>query len=637
MPRTSSQVLPEKLLQDIQVRLAANKRIRRTLPMEGRLHIDRKLPFLVVYRHPANRSDKGSDRLVKGEASYLVASAGSRIKPELPKLLRTIIRTLRTQFEAFLIIEIWSSHQMETNGQMQKASVRPGFRLITSSYRPPTKTVEALEKALKQIRVSRQQATVEVIYDKNRSPSGLPQLLPTAEMRKLNCFVIGLEVKPIYRDLITGDVYPLLLRRLHRGVATALKRAVFEFTRNRTSHRPKSYKSLGRRSVVKAVWEVDQQLAEINDSFDFLLQMTPVNLDSAWSKFKKSHFEHAPILYYRPLPIDPALIKRKLYEIRIERVEDPTLAFLFREKRMELDRQLTMLFDRGKREIVYGSIQLYGPINDKLVQTATDILEDFPPRSRDESLARSVDAKEFAKSAEKELDYYRQFYPGLPTRIEVRDDVVGLMVSRGNMLIGKRSKIAVSRIDALIQHEIGTHVLTYLNGKSQPFRQLYCGLAGYEELQEGLAVLAEYLAGGLSRPRLRLLAGRVLAATSLLEGASFIETFRELNRTWGFEQRTAFTMTVRTYRGGGLTKDAIYLRGLAELLDYLKNGGKLEPLFVGKIGPDHFELISELQHRQILTVPPLHPRYMTYPASSRKLQLLAKGLSPKDLIERNRK
>ena len=33
------------------------------------------------------------------------------------------------------------------------------------------------------------------------------------------------------------------------------------------------------------------------------------------------------------------------------------------------------------------------------------------------------------------------------------------------------------------------------------------GLTGYDTLQEGLAVLSEYLVGGLSRPRLRLLGG----------------------------------------------------------------------------------------------------------------------------------
>jgi hypothetical protein len=112
-------------------------------------------------------------------------------------------------------------------------------------------------------------------------------------------------------------------------------------------------------------------------------------------------------------------------------------------------------------------------------------------------------------------------------------------------------------------------VLTYFNGRAQPFRQLYSGLAGYEELQEGLAVLSEYLAGGFSRPRLRLLAARVIAVRRLIEGASFLETFRELDRQYEFSRYTAFTVTMRVYRAGGLTKDACYFKGLLRLLEAL--------------------------------------------------------------------
>ena len=64
-------------------------------------------------------------------------------------------------------------------------------------------------------------------------------------------------------------------------------------------------------------------------------------------------------------------------------------------------------------------------------------------------------------------------------------------------------------------------------------------------------MLAEYFAGGLNRSRLRLLAGRVVAVRCLIDGASFIETFRELNRKFGFEQHTAFMVTMRVFRSGG--------------------------------------------------------------------------------------
>ena len=108
-------------------------------------------------------------------------------------------------------------------------------------------------------------------------------------------------------------------------------------------------------------------------------------------------------------------------------------------------------------------------------------------------------------------------------------------------------------------------------------------------------MLAEYLVGGLSRYRMRILAARVVAAHHMLDGATFIDTFRTLDRNYEFSQRTAYTIAMRIYRGGGLTKDAVYLRGLLQILKYLREGGELEPLFVGKIASAHLPLTGRAQ------------------------------------------
>lgn len=145
-------------------------------------------------------------------------------------------------------------------------------------------------------------------------------------------------------------------------------------------------------------------------------------------------------------------------------------------------------------------------------------------------------------------------------------------------------------------------------------------------------MLSEYLVGGLSRPRMRLLAARVLAAHQMAEGASFIETFRLLGPTYDFPQRQAYTIAMRVYRGGGLTKDVVYLRGLVEMLDYLRAGGELEPLLVGKIAAEHLPLVHELQLRQVLRPPPLRPRYLDYPQVSARLLRLRQGISVQELL-----
>jgi uncharacterized protein (TIGR02421 family) len=272
-------------------------------------------------------------------------------------------------------------------------------------------------------------------------------------------------------------------------------------------------------------------------------------------------------------------------------------------------------------------------VEDDLHGLALDILERIRPRSREKASKGVVSAEDFAERARQEVAFLRSQDRRVKARVEIRPDVTGLLVSRGNLLVSSYSRIPESRVEALVQHEVGTHVLTYYNGLAQRFRLLHTGLAGYDALQEGLAVLSEYLVGGLSRPRLRLLAGRVVAARCLLDGATFIDTFRQLRHTYGFPNRTAYTMTLRTYRSGGLTKDAVYLRGLRQLLDYIADGGSVEPLLMGKIATQHIPIVKELRWRRVLVPPPLAPRYMNQPDSLLRLERLRRGASVHDLLE----
>ncbi len=619
-------------IESIRSRLDQGKIVRRTLPMNGRLHIDRTLPFLIVYRRPVNKTDTGTDVLVKGEASYLIAPGRPKYKLTLIKLVKTIVETLSKKCNGFLIIEIWTNPDEQTITTDNPDFFKPFFRIITSPDHPPTRSIEVFEEALKRIQINRQPASVEIVYDKKYEPRGFNNIISEFTARKLDCFIFGLEVKPVFRNPETGQVYPLILRKLHQGVSRALKKALFEFSFNQTNMRPYHYQSLGRRAVVKAVWDVDTKLAEISSLYDFLLLSTPVNTEAAFRAFQKNRFNKSPVFYYRPRSIDPSRLKYKLHDIQIGRIEDPTLANIFYEKRREIDRHLSMLTDRDSKSFFYGSLQLYGVVDEDLLQLAEDLLHAIPPHSHEKSADGFLNATKFAEYAKQEIEYYRQFNSQITSTVQIRNDTVGLMVSRGNLLISPKVAIPVTRCNALLQHEIGTHILTYFNGRSQPFKLLYCGLTGYEELQEGIAVLAEYFAGGLNKMRFRILAGRVIAAYHMINNATFIDTFRILNHDYGFTQRTSFIITTRIYRAGGLTKDIVYLRGLVKLLNYLKKHKELDPLFVGKIGLEHVEIIKELQLRKVLHPIPLRPRYLENDLAKEKLKKLKDGMLVINLI-----
>ncbi len=58
-------IISDRFIQTVCTRLAENKQVRRTLPLGGRLHIDRQLPFLCIYRRPPGRVDTETARHMK--------------------------------------------------------------------------------------------------------------------------------------------------------------------------------------------------------------------------------------------------------------------------------------------------------------------------------------------------------------------------------------------------------------------------------------------------------------------------------------------------------------------------------------------------------------------------------------------
>jgi uncharacterized protein (TIGR02421 family) len=295
-----------------------------------------------------------------------------------------------------------------------------------------------------------------------------------------------------------------------------------------------------------------------------------------------------------------------------------------------------MLADIGTARFFPGSLQMFGGVHPKLRELARDILKKLPVREAalgDEM----IDADQFAMLANQEIQYYRDQSPSFSARATTRDDIFsGLLVAGSELLIGKQTRIAKHRADALLQHEVGTHLVTYFNGAAQPLRLLQVGLAGYDALQEGLAVLAEYLVGGLTTARLRTLAARVIAVDQLIQRASFPEVFSLLVEEYGFEPRTAYTITLRVFRGGGLTKDALYLQGLVEILDYVGAGGDLGPLLVGKMALEHVSVVRELLLCGVLRTPPLRPKFLDSPAARARLDSINPSTTVLDLINSDR-
>lgn len=629
---TGSEPIPAELIAGARRTLSGDRILRRRLPGWGQLHIDRRQPFLCVYRKPPDREDAGTETLLLSQASYLLASGNGGVQASLRALTEGLVAELADAFDRIMLLELWSAAR---NGEKPAAGTggdKPGFRIVAPSHAAPQPTLESLEAALVAADWPGGAPEIALQYDRDPAPPGLLPILPAAAAERLGCTVLGVEIAPIYRTAESGPLYPDILRAMRRDIGHALKQAFFAFSHTEASTRPTHYHELGRRAMTRAVWDVDRQLGEVGDAFDLLLLLTPTNTEAAWNAFRRDRFQSMPEFHYRPRTVDTATLKHQLYGIPLERIEDPALHSFFESKQDELDRQITMLADRGTPRVLYGSLQVFGPADAALIGQANTILASVPPHTHDDSVSDFVDAQTFARHAEAEIGRMRNAVPDLPATVQIRDDVPGLVVSRGHLLIGREARVAKARIEATVQHEVGTHILTYYNGRHQPFRQLHTGGAGYEELQEGIAVLSEYLVGGLSRPRLRLLAGRVLAADHVARGAEFVETFRMLHDDHSFSQRAAYTITMRVYRGGGFTKDVVYLRGLRGLLARLAEGVSLADLFIGKFALHHLDLIEELKWRKVLKPALLRPSYLDDPKAQARLQRIASSTHP-DILD----
>lgn len=378
-----------------------------------------------------------------------------------------------------------------------------------------------------------------------------------------------------------------------------------------------------------AALAVDSRLTEIERELNLLLNVTPTNGTEAWTDFKRSGFDSAPTLQSRPLDFDPDAVRRDLYNAKIEQVTDPALHSLFRAKRDEIARQITLLEDRDTSRFRYGALQLYGVPGESLIVTAHSLLARIEPQP---ITASSITAAAFADAARAELESYRSSYPGFPIAVEVRDDVADLMVSFGTLFIPATAAFREDRVEPLIQHEVGTHVLTYRNGDCQPFKLLAVGLPSYEETQEGLAILAEYVVGGLDPRRMRVLAARVVAASMMLADADFIEIFKHLTDNHNFAPRTAWSVTSRATYGGGSTKDIIYLRGIERVLGYFAEGRGIDPLLAGKLSLDHAPLVDDLIQQGVLEPPWARPHWLSARGADERLKRVREGASAVDLI-----
>ena len=144
----------------------------------------------------------------------------------------------------------------------------------------------------------------------------------------------------------------------------------------------------------------------------------------------------------------------------------------------------------------------------------------------------------------------------------------------------------------MANHEIGVHLVTTFNSLNQPLKIFHNGFPKNVETQEGLAVFSEYMSGCLTLYRLKELSYRVLATDSLRKGFNFCDTFDLLHNQYKLKREEAYNITLRAHRGGGFTKDHLYLTGLKKVYNLYQKGVSLENLLAGKVTLENESIIQ---------------------------------------------
>ncbi len=349
------------------------------------------------------------------------------------------------------------------------------------------------------------------------------------------------------------------------------------------------------------ILEIDFNLHTLVKNIDILDAIKPLNYHEEKMNFFTQKYSQEPQFSYQEHTIDPFLLKRNIFNLPIDDIGDEDLYELYLAVANSYVDKIDQFKSIGTPEFLYDSLRYYGEPSEKDIRNAQFILH--LPQEPDEISENYLNTEQIkavlSKMAEKE---------GYEYSIKTDDSMIAnALVSGTTVKINSLANISETETKALAHHELGVHLVTTLNSRMQALKVLSLGCPINTMTQEGLAILSEYLAGHMTIKRLKILALRVLAVQSMIKEKNFKSTFSMLKDQYQVDDEQAFTITSRVYRGGGFTKDYLYLQGFHLMLNAYENEPDFLNLLTGKTSLEFLPIISQLIKKEII----LAPHYIT--------------------------
>ena len=255
----------------------------------------------------------------------------------------------------------------------------------------------------------------------------------------------------------------------------------------------------------------------------------------------------------------------------------------------ELETELLILESLGQTKQVRpmaarlfgtGSEPLFTDTGQSVLDAAHEILSHTPL----EREAKTIPAASANRSNLRDLMLAYARHVGLHIAVKVDRDLIA------NAAVGERTVFIADRLfgaheaQRLATHEVYGHLVSAFNGRTQRLGIFAIGTAGSYGDQEGVAIYLEELAGFLDPFRQRTLAGRLLATHAMHAGVSFSDAAHTLVREHQFSPACAVTLCERSFRAGGVSRDAVYLTSWLRVRRAVARGEtSLSELQLGKV------------------------------------------------------
>lgn len=520
---------------------------------------------------------------------------------EFYRIIDSLITFLETRYRSLLVFDIHSFNYR----RLEKEA--PVFNLGTELVDKESNR-KYIDHWLNQLRKFRL-PNIDVTVAENYVFKGNGYLLSYITSHFSNTLVLATEIKKIYCDEESGETYPLIIEKLAGHFKKGILNTATYFTRHNTNMVFHKSNRLLSSELDKELIKVDKRLFRVARSFEILNYVNPLNIEQARKEFFRSKYNRNPKFKYKQLVINPFEFKRELYNIPVEDIHDISIRLLYQDVIDSYADKVDIIASIGTGRFLYNSLRYFGEPGVNDIENARYIIH--CSSTIDEPEILNLDAYAVADYFRKEVQKY-----GFECKLEITRNIIAkvlILNTRKTIRIRKDAMFSDKSLHALSEHEVGVHMLTTINSRQHPLNVFRLGTPVNTRTQEGLAILSEYLSGNMSVKRLQILALRVLVIDMMLRGFDFSQSFHAIMAMADLTEIQAFYIVARIYRGGGFTKDYLYMSGFRDVLRYYKQDNDLTNLLVGKTSIQYINLITEMIDRKLISAPRFKTRAFVNP------------------------